>query len=217
MDFFKKKRVSNSVLSALLIAIGVFLILYPDETKIIVCYTLGGLLALVGIVKFIAFGLTQKRYRDNDDIAECMIWVIFGAVLVIRSDILITLYPILVGLTIIMKNAFKLSECIGYRKAGINKLWADIILIVIMIGLGLTLCLLDPSPKTNLMAYLTGATLILDGLVSLLLFFMLLNVSKQAKEVEEDVHNIDNTNNVKVVKQENNNSLLPIRRNRNTK
>ncbi len=186
MNFFRKQTVGNVVFSLVLVVVGVLLMIYPEKTEEITCYCLGGVFAFIGLVKLFAYIITKKKYHDSDNIAEAICWAVIGLVLVIQSELLLSLYPIIVGLIIIIKNAFKLAECISYKKEGLSKLWFDYILIVIMISCGIVLCVLDTTKHSKFLTLFTAIVMILDGFMTVLLLFITESVKRAKKKQEKE-------------------------------
>lgn len=184
MNFLKKQRMTSYLLSILSIIIGVFLLFFPHETKIIVCYMLGGSLAVVGFFKILTFLLNKAEYRKNDDLISSIILLTLGFILLIKSDLLIKIYPIIIGGILIIKSAFAFSDALDYKKTGFKDWWIDVLFLIVTSIFGFVLIVLDEKVASNFLVYFAGIALILDGVFSM--FFTMVMSSKTHHQKLDD-------------------------------
>lgn len=166
----KGSAVASGIASILL---GVLFLAQPLLTGVSICYFIGGILVIVGIMKMI-FSFTNAE-GPASSIAGGVILFLFGLLCFNRPDVIIGLLTVMAGVYIIADGTRILSEAIFAVRAKIVGAAVVVVLAIIFIICGF--CIMF-APITFIME-LSGVVMILDGI------FNLVFVGAMSKKITE--------------------------------
>lgn len=163
------KTIRNSLIAVSLayIALGLVLILWPEQSKLIICYALGGLTLALGAARIIAYFVkTDLPNQIQFSVAHGILDVIIGLLLIFKANALIALFGVVAGIAIIAESVIQLQIALDVRRC-IKTGWLIMFVSsLVMTVLGIIL-LFDPFGGTTAAAIVIGVTLALDGVVTL--------------------------------------------------
>lgn len=130
----KIKKMCNTSLtiSILFVIVGLFLFIKPDTTISIISYVIGGSLLISGvfsIYKYFSNELISNAFDFN--LIYGVLLIIAGMFLVVKPNALATLFPIILGIWIIINSVTKFQYALVLRKARNND-WGYTTLISIL-------------------------------------------------------------------------------------
>lgn len=185
MQFAKEYKKSFLLVSLCYIALGAVLLVYPALSIRAVCYVLGGITAIYGIVQLIA-------YFVNTDFGEVyrltfvsgVILIGAGVYVIAQPLVIAKILPVLIGLAIVLDSLIKLQNAIDLKRLGAQIWWVALILAAITATLG-GLLLFYPFAGALLTQFI-GISLIVDGCVNLFSFsFLSIKLKKLRKMMRE--------------------------------
>ena len=167
MNWIKRAKYVYLILSVLLIALGLFLICRPVATLLTVCYLLGILSILLGLVKIIGyFNHSADRLVFQFDLALGILSLILGILLCCHPGNLVVLLQFLIGLFILFDGVFKFQTALDARRWGLTRWWSILMAAILSAAAGLLL-LLNPFGSAKAMVVLLGITLVVNGIQNL--------------------------------------------------
>ena len=167
MNWLKRAKYVYLILSVLLIAMGLFLICRPMATLLTVCYLLGTLSILLGLVKIIGyFSRGAERLAFQFDLALGILSLILGILLCCHPGNLVVLLQFLIGLFILFDGVFKFQTALDARRCGLTRWWSILVAAILSAAAGLLL-LLNPFCSAKAMVVLLGITLVVNGIQNL--------------------------------------------------
>ncbi|MEG1073701.1 MAG: DUF308 domain-containing protein [Ruthenibacterium sp.] len=185
MQFAKEYKKSFLLVSLCYIALGVVLLVYPALSIQAVCYVLGGVTALYGLVQLIAYFM-QTDFGEVYRLTFVSGVILIGAgVYVIAQPLVIAkILPLLIGLAIVLDSLIKLQNAIDLKRLGAQTWWVALILSAITATLG-TMLLFCPFAKALSLRFI-GISLMVDGCVNLFSFsFLSLKLKNLRKIMRE--------------------------------
>ncbi|MEG3073820.1 MAG: DUF308 domain-containing protein [Ruthenibacterium sp.] len=185
MQFAKEYKKSFLLVSLCYIALGVVLLVYPALSIQAVCYVLGGVTALYGLVQLIAYFM-QTDFGEVYRLTFVSGVILIGAgVYVIAQPLVIAkILPLLIGLAIVLDSLIKLQNTIDLKRLGAQTWWVALILSVITATLG-SMLLFCPWAKALSFQFI-GASLVIDGAVNLFSFSFLSIKLKELRKMMRD-------------------------------
>lgn len=137
-DFFKKTGLVSIITSIVFAVLGLILMYNPSQVLTIVCYVLGAVFIIIGVLKIVAYFMAKGKYDIyNYDLAFGIIAAIAGIVVICASETIIKILAIVIGLWIIYSGLVRLGLAIKLRKAK-SDFWVTVAVIAaIMIVCGL--------------------------------------------------------------------------------
>ena len=123
---------------------------------------------LFGLVKIIGY-CSKDLYRlaFQFDLAFGILFVVLGFILIIRTDAMVNLICIVMGICVLADALLKIQISIDSRAFG-NKKWWLILAMAILTGVAGFLLIFRPSESIQIIMILFGIVLITEGVLNLI-------------------------------------------------
>ena len=172
-------KVGYLVISAALCILGVLLIVYPTISAKVLCYILGGVLTVYGIIKMVGyFSKDLYRLAFQYDLASGALITALGVIMLVIPDGVISVTHTVIGILILADGLFKVQIAADARPFGIRQ-WALLMAAAIITAACGCLLIFRPGASVNLLGRLLGVSLILEGAMNIIT--MLTTVSTAAR------------------------------------
>ena len=164
----KAAKIGYIMISILLCALGIVLIAVPDFSVTLLCRLGGGIMVLFGLVKIVGY-CSKDLYRlaFQFDLAFGILLVALGVILIIRTDAMVNLICIVMGICVLADALLKIQISIDSKAFGIRKWWL-ILSVAILTGITGFLLIFRPSESTQMIMILFGLTLLTEGILNLI-------------------------------------------------
>ena len=164
----KAAKTGYIIISILLCVLGIALIAVPDFSVTLLCVLGGGIMMLFGLVKIIGY-CSKDLYRlaFQFDLAFGILFVVLGFILIIRTDAMVNLICIVMGICVLADALLKIQISIDSRAFGIKKWWL-ILAMAILTGVAGFLLIFRPSESIQIIMILFGIVLITEGVLNLI-------------------------------------------------
>ena len=164
----KAAKIGYIMISVLLCILGLVLIAVPDFSVTLLCVLGGGIMMLFGLVKIIGY-CSKDLYRlaFQFDLAFGILFVVLGFILIIRTDAMVNLICIVMGICVLADALLKIQISIDSRAFGIKKWWL-ILAMAILTGVAGFLLIFRPSESIQIIMILFGIVLITEGVLNLI-------------------------------------------------
>jgi uncharacterized membrane protein HdeD (DUF308 family) len=197
MSSVKKFRWGYLLISLVLCAVGLCFIIYPNNSIKIGSYIIAAAAMLVGIILAIKVLADRKRdFSFATSIFSAVLTVACGVVALIIPNEIFKLYPMLIGLFIILDGSFKLQTVINAKRYKIKCWWLLLLFAVISIigGFFVIRLRVDIDVSYRFFSVIMGASLCSCGLQNFLsLFYLGRIVAKANDKVDTRVRDITDT------------------------
>lgn len=176
------------VLSVLLtIALGIVLLVYPDTTSRVLCYLVGGVLLIHGILNLVRFftretGSFFLRYELVIGIVLCAA----GIFLLMRPEIVVMLIPMILGFYMILDGAVNIRRAWEMKSLGFSKWWTALAGAVLMTVLGVVM-FWNPFEAAQMTLMFIGIALLYQGILDFVTLFLVGRGRKRMEEMLEDM------------------------------
>ena len=163
----KAAKTGYIIISILLCVLGIVLIAVPEFSVTLLCVLGGGIMMLFGLVKIIGY-CSKDLYRlaFQFDLAFGILFVVLGFILIIRTDAMVNLICIVMGICVLSDALLKIQISIDSRAFGIKKWWL-ILAMAILTGVAGFLLIFRPSESIQIIMILFGIVLITEGVLNL--------------------------------------------------
>lgn len=164
----KAAKTGYIIISILLCVLGIVLIAVPDFSVTLLYVLGGGIMMLFGLVKIIGY-CSKDLYRlaFQFDLAFGILFVVLGFILIIRTDAMVNLICIVMGICVLADALLKIQISIDSRAFGIKKWWL-ILAMAILTGVAGFLLIFRPSESIQIIMILFGIVLITEGVLNLI-------------------------------------------------
>mgnify|MGYP004457873839 CR=1 FL=1 len=166
-DYIKRCEGYSIVISILMIVLSIFLMINPLESLEAFVIMFSFIIILNGVAYFVSyFNMPKKDKLFSFDILMGLITLIAGILIFIYRANLINIFPIILGIWIIVSNLFKLQLSINISTVIDSGVFL-IILSILMIILGILL-IVNPFTSLITITMAAGICLLMTSIVDLI-------------------------------------------------
>ena len=178
----KKLKWNLVLMSVLYLGLGIFLLLKPTTALNIVCYALGAVVLICAAVQLVRyFAVERGVFQSQLTLISGLICLGLGAFLIIRSDIVVSILPIVFGLFVIFDSIGRVQNALDLRRCGYDSWKGFLLLPVLSIVLGVVM-ILNPFGTMETLVMAIGVILVIEGAINLLsALYTILAVRRFAK------------------------------------
>ena len=113
----KKLKWNLVFMSVLYLGLGIFLVMKPGTALNIVCYALGGVVLACAAVQLIRYFVVERGvFQSQLTLISGIICLALGAFLLLRSDIVVSILPIVFGLFVIFDAIGRVQNALALRR-----------------------------------------------------------------------------------------------------
>ena len=156
MKVFKRIKWSYVVLSAMFLLLGIYLVVNPETSLVMICRILGAAMAVFGVMKIVLYFI-----REVEGVA-----IRFGALMLWRAPALTDILSVMIGLLVLVDSVFKLQVAVDSRRMGAHSWWVTLVCTVVCLVLGILL-VFNPFDGKQVLTIMMGVSLIVDGVQNL--------------------------------------------------
>ena len=158
----KKLKWNLILMSLLYLALGIFLLMVPGTALNVVCYALGGVVLACAAVQ-----LVRGVFQSQLTLISGLVCLALGAFLIIRSDVVVRVLPIVFGLFVIFDSLGRIQNALELRRCEYSSWKVFLLLAVLSVVLGIVM-VVDPFGTMETLVMAIGLILILEGALNLL-------------------------------------------------
>ena len=168
----KKLKWNLVLMSVLYLGLGIFLVLKPGTALNIVCYALGGVVLACAAVQLIRYFVVERGvFQSQLTLISGIICLALGVFLLLRSDIVVSILPVVFGLFVIFDAIARVQNALDLRRCGYDSWKGFLLLPVLSVVLGVVLgvvLIVNPFGAMETLVMAIGIILIVEGAINLL-------------------------------------------------
>lgn len=160
-------KIGYIVLSLLICALGIWLMAVPGFSVRLLCLIGGILIIVFGCIRIVGyFSKDLYRLAFQYDLAFGILMIVLGLILILRTDAMIHILCVLLGLSALADALLKIQIAIDSRQFGISQWWL-IMLIAVFTGVIGALLLFRPNAAAEVIMTLIGLSFLGEGILNL--------------------------------------------------
>ncbi len=176
----------NMLLSILLIALGVLLVVKPDNVVNFIVIAIGAFLMVTAIIDLVFYFMNAKLGGNFINLSKGIIEFIGSIFLMFRSEAVVSLFPVVIGLIIIFSSIFKLYVSLSIKSIDSKKWIPNFVLSILCILFGVVI-VLNPFETVTSIVRLAGIVLIVSEVFNLIYSGVLVFSLKKMDEAVTDL------------------------------
>ena len=138
MKIFKRIKWSYVVLSAMFLLLGIYLVVNPETSLIMICRILGAAMAVFGVMKIVLYFIREvEGVAIRFDFAVGLFCIILGVLMLWRAPALTDILSVMIGLLVLVDSVFKLQVAVDSRRMGAHSWWVTLVCTVVCLVLGI--------------------------------------------------------------------------------
>ena len=178
---------TSLIVSILFIIIGLFVFIRPDTTLSIISYIMGGILLATGLYSCYKYFSTNKIDNIfNFELVYGVLLSIAGLFLIFKPTALAELFPVILGIWIIINSVTKFQYSLLLKKIN-NQDWAYTGLISLLTFIWGVVLLFNPLKTVLLATQIIGTFIIVYAFLDIIDNFIIRkninNIEEQTKEL----------------------------------
>lgn len=163
-EFFRKYHLTFDALTIANIIIGVMLMINPQFSLGLLCIILGIVSLIWGITSLVRhFKARRFGYRSRFDMIQAVTGIILCFVLIFCRPFLASVFPVIIGITIIFQSISKINMALYQKNSGAGMWLPGFVLNIIGLVLGLSL-VFNPFAAFLSVMRLIGIVLLINGI-----------------------------------------------------
>ena len=167
-DYIKKYEGCSIIVSILMICLSLFLMFKPLESLEVVTVILAIIILLSGLGYLISYFTISKESRlFSIDLLLGLVTIISGIMLLVYKKDVINVFPIILGIWIIISNLFKLQLSINLSLFLDNAYLGLVLITILMIVFGLLL-IINPFASFMTITVTAGTLLLITEVINLI-------------------------------------------------
>ena len=128
MKVFKRIKWSYVVLSAMFLLLGIYLVVNPETSLVMICRILGAAMAVFGVMKIVLYFIREvEGVAIRFDFAVGLFCIILGALMLWRAPALTDILSVMIGLLVLVDSVFKLQVAVDSRRMGAHSWWVTLV------------------------------------------------------------------------------------------
>ena len=140
----KKLKWNLILMSLLYVGLGIFLVMKPGTALNIVCYALGGVVLACAAVQLIRYFVVERGvFQSQLTLISGLVCLALGVFLLLRSDIVVSILPIVFGLFVIFDSLGRIQNALELRRCEYSSWKVFLLLAVLSVVLGIVM-VVDP-------------------------------------------------------------------------
>ena len=164
----KKLKWNLILMSVLYLGLGIFLLMRPSTALNVVCYALGGVVLVCAAVQLVRyFAVERGIFQSQLTLISGLICLGLGAFLILRSDIVVRILPIVFGLFVIFDSLGRIQNALELRRCEYSSWKGFLLLALLSVVLGIVM-IVDPFGAMETLVMAIGVILIVEGALNLL-------------------------------------------------
>lgn len=184
-ELWKQIRKDIMITAILCVILGVMIMVWPTQTTKLLCWILAGILILMGLSRIVAY--FNDRMAGQFGLAAGIVLFVLGAWILIRPLNFAKIFPIVIGVLLLMHGVEDLKMSIEAKAGGDSIWWTLLLVAAVNMLLGLLL-IWRAFAAVQIAMMLMGAALVYDGITDL---FAVYRVAKTVREAKKDIIDID--------------------------
>ncbi len=165
------------ILAAGVFLLGLSLVIWKERSTLVICYVIGGLMLVYGLVDTLRFFLGESKPGDGafrTGLVDGALSMGIGLFFVLRPAQVVEAFGVIMGILLLVDGLFKLQFAVNLKKAAYDK--ARVVLILALLGLALGIVVIAVDSIAPLWL---GIMLMAGGLWDLTAMFLVLRFEKQ--------------------------------------
>jgi len=184
MKKIPRSYIRDYILTAsVFVLLGILFLLFPENSRNIVCYIFGGFLCFFGVicaVEYFRSPVSLQEYSHGFVIG--LIALGAGIFFLIRHELLSEILPTVLAISVLLDSLIKLQNTLDMLRLHDNKWLLTLIIALITAILG-TVILFNPfKTEVSLLLYL-GISLIFNGILDAIALFAFYRRMKNTKVI----------------------------------
>lgn len=180
MNVFTKMRKYLLLEALFAFVIGLCLLFAPLTTLTTIIYIIAIFLAVGGVINIVTFIKLRKEYSNTNGFIISGILQLIFALILVRSDIVQIMLPIIIGIVVIMGGCSNISYAMDV-KGEQGSAWGIVLFFGIISILAGVLIIMDPFTGASVIMMVSGIVMIGRAIGDIVVYFTMHRIKNEVK------------------------------------
>ena len=177
----KEIRKDIFVIAGAMIIAGILFVAFPDTTQKTICYCIAAVLAILGIVRLIAyFKRDRMAVFTSYDLVAGAVLLIVGIYIFVKPDVFAAFVFVAIGIIIIADGFLLIQYAVDLLRIKSQQWWILLIIALITIAAGVVV-VINPFTSGKILLMFAGILLIIEGVSDILVVLLVSNKVKNLR------------------------------------
>ncbi len=167
IEILKKYEKKSIFIYILMILLSILLMFQPLKLIKLIIYLFGGITIIDGILHIVSYFQTKDELRlMNFELVEGLLEIISGTVTIMASEYLIAIFPIIIGIWMIIKSIIKFQLGFNFKTVE-NSKWLNVVIMSILTFILGLIVLFNPFASAIVATATLGIILLIYSILNL--------------------------------------------------
>lgn len=159
--FLRRSSWTDIVISIIFVLFGALFVIKPNETVGAISIVLGVVFIAMGVLKLIEYYTSETK--EDYLLTMALIMVIFGVIILFASNVILSLFRVILGMWIIITAVMDLQTVLAWKQVKSPYWTVSLVLTMLMVLAGIIILV-----KQNIVITAVGAIIIVYGILDII-------------------------------------------------
>ena len=175
-------KIELIIISVVLFALGLFLVIFPEISQLVICRVVGIALCVWGVLRLITyFRMAKEEVFGSFRLVQGISLLAFGIFFVMKPEVIAMFFGTVLAIVIIIDGILKLQYGIEFYHMEAKKWWIEAIAAALMVVMGI-IALLNPFGSSVALMIFIGVVLMIEGASDLISIIRISGIIKRLKD-----------------------------------
>ena len=173
-------KIELIIISVVLFALGLFLVIFPEISQLVICRVVGIALCVWGVLRLITyFRMAKEEVFGSFGLVQGISLLAFGIFFVMKPEVIAMFFGTVLAIVIIIDGILKYGIEFYHMEA--KKWWIEAIAAALMVVMGI-IALLNPFGSSVALMIFIGVVLMIEGASDLISIIRISGIIKRLKD-----------------------------------
>lgn len=174
-------KIELIIISIALFVLGLFLVIFPEVSQIIICKAVGIALCVWGVLRLLTyFRMAKEEVFGSFGLVQGISLLAFGIFFVMRPEAIAMFFGTALAIIIIIDGILKLQYGIEFYHMQVANWWIQAVIAALMVIMGV-IALFNPFGSAAALMIFVGIVLMVEGASD---FISIIKISKFVKKIK---------------------------------
>ena len=159
--FLRRSSWTDIVISMIFVLFGALFVIKPNETVGAISIVLGVVFIAMGVLKLVEYYTSETK--EDYLLTMALIMVIFGVIILFASNVILSLFRVILGMWIIITAVMDLQTVLAWKQVKSPYWTVSLVLTMLMVLAGIIILV-----KQNIVITAVGAIIIVYGILDII-------------------------------------------------
>ena len=176
-------KIELIIISIVLFVLGLFLVIFPELSQLIICKAVGIALCVWGLLRLITyFSMAKEEVFGSFGLVQGISLLAFGLFFVMKPEVIAMFFGTILAIVIIIDGILKLQYGIEFYHMKADKWWIEAVVAAFMVVMGV-IALFNPFDSSVALMIFIGIVLMVEGVSDLISIIRISAFVKKLKDM----------------------------------